>query len=379
MKLFASFTKINIILLSVFVLALAFPLDVTKTIVSKDIFSIKEAQAICNIENPFPPQITAIDPPSGTYDNPGIIPVAITGTHGGMCVENSYPVWYETNFNYTFTDPSGDIVANGTWYEGPCNNSCGPYLYYQQTISADTWAEAGQYTLFVEAIEVANGNSHSMTVNFNITREGFSCNVVPLTHTMDPGSSFAYEIRTSPSNGFNSPVTFTSSISPATGNAPSVSLPSTGQVPPATTVANVTTQSNTAANTYTITFIGNGGGVTASCNTQLRINPSTADFQLTLSPSTGVVPNPNRANIGSSPVFNIFASCTGGFAGPITNLEARTTFSGVSLSLGTTQIPCGGTTTLTVNNTSAIPSNQQSSIINTILESIQVIGKGQIN
>lgn len=379
MKFLSNSKKFNAILVGLFVLALLGSFDGNQSFVAKDLFSIKDAQATCNIENPFPPHITAIDPPSGTYDNPGIIPVSITGTRGGMCVEGSYPVWFETEFYYIFTAPSGNVVAEGTWDEGPCNISCSPDLYYEQTVSADTWAEAGQYSLYVEAIEVGNQTVHSMTVQFNITREGFSCNVVPLTHTMDPGSSFAYEIRTSPVGNFNSPVSFTSSISPSSGNVPSVSLPNNGQVPPATVVVNVSTQASTDANTYTITFIGNGGGKTASCNTQLRINPPTPDFQLTLSPSTGIVPNPNRANIGSEPVFRVMATCTGGFAGPITNLEATTTFTNAFLTLGATQIDCGGSTTLTVGNTSAVPLNQQSSMINTILESIQVTGRGQIN
>lgn len=206
----------------------------------------------------------------------------------------------------------------------------------------------------------------------------FTCSVNTPSQTIDPDSTTSYNIATTPLNGFSSAVNFTATITPPTANPPTVSFTNNGQVSAATTVAVISTTSTTSAGTYTINFIGSGGGETASCNAQLVVNLATADFQLTLTPSTGVVTNPNRSNIGSSPVFAVFASCTGGFAGPVTNLAASTTFSGVSLSLGSTTLACGSTTTLTVSNTGSVPAQQQSSMINTILESLIVTGQGQL-
>ncbi len=237
-----------------------------------------------------------------------------------------------------------------------------------------------------------------MEVYFN-PGTSFTCSVLPPTHTLNQGSSFIYDIESFPTNGFNSPVTYTASISPPVANPPVISLPSIGQSPPAITQANVTTSSGpsgTTPGTYTLTFTGTGGGVTRQCTTaQLIVNPSTPNFELQVTPGpegVGVPPSqttPNRILLGQTKTFTVVAVCTGGFTGPITQLEAVSEFTGVTMSFSPPGSPpngptvnCGSSISLTANNSSSVTEQElsgPSSPPGVILKGIVVRGRGQVN
>ena len=379
MKFFLKSTQLAIVLISILIsgsvgLVFDFP-----ALIQGNSSEIKIAAAQCNLDNDFPPVIYSINPPAGTYDNPGNIPVRITGARGGSCIGQGYPHRYETEFYYIFTDNTGVVVAEGTWMEDWCTPNCTNGFAYDQVISADSWQRPGQYTLYIEAITSAHMLSDSMTTTFNITRTttpSFTCSVSPTTHTVDAGSDYAYNITSNAVNGFNSAVTYTAVVTPDTTVKPAVSLPGTGQVPPGPTVASVSTTVSTTEGTYTLTFTGTGGGETAVCTTEFIVNPSGADFSLVVSPSTAQVGR------GDDQVYDVVAVCTGGLAGPIDNMTVVSSLMpGPTLTLGSTSIPCGGSTTLTVSNTILTNVQQLSDpgAISAIYNSITVTGRAQTN
>lgn len=213
----------------------------------------------------------------------------------------------------------------------------------------------------------------------------FSCTVVTNNATLDPGGTTTFNVQTQPVNGFNSVVSYTASVSPSPAGAPTVSPISFSQTSPyATTATTVSTNPNTPQGPYVVTYTGVSGGTTHTCSAQLVVNPSNQDFNILITPAPtppangiGGNTNPNRSNIGTDVRFQVFIECFN-FNGPVSNLTAQTTFTGVNLSLGATSLPCGGTTILTVSNTASVPSNQQSTITNINSESIIVRGSGQL-
>lgn len=223
------------------------------------------------------------------------------------------------------------------------------------------------------------------------TPTALTCTVNPNPMpNLNPGDSSAVVISTSAGAGFNSPVTFTSSITPSTGTPPSVSIdPSTnGRTPPATTTANVSSIASTTAGTYSITFTGTGGGETAQCSVQLTVNPAGRNFNLVIQPGTSTTGNPNATIVGNNYNYTVFAECTGGFTGPISNLVASTAFAGAVITFTNSgypppdnnrlaQLNCGATTPLVVN-TSSIGAEQQSTPQNFLLRDITVTGEGQL-
>ncbi len=101
----------------------------------------------------------------------------------------------------------------------------------------------------------------------------------PATHTMKAGSSHTVTITTTPTNGYSSPVTWSVLSAGIYGgrgivnppNPPTITFTNNGQVPPATTLANITTTTSTSIGGYRITFSGTGGGVTNTCYVDLTI------------------------------------------------------------------------------------------------------------
>ncbi len=306
----------------------------------------------------------------------GSITGYVENSFSGACVPaqiyDGYGVTFDSNVTDTCIDGSGSwqVYSTSNYDATGVGSADGTIYQFLADVMTNTGGECEIVPGYVN-IRINSGTPPDPT---------FTCSVSPSTQTIDPGSNTSYNISTTPLNGFNSPVTFTASLSPSSGTLPTVSFTNNGQVPAATTTANVSSTGSTSSGTYTITFTGNGGGKSAQCNpTQLVVNPAPPNFELTLSPSTGVTPDaPNRSNIGTSPVFTVFANCTGGFSGPVFNLAASSTFTGLTVTLGATSLACGATTTLTISNTGNIPSNQQSSIVNIISESLSVTGQGSI-
>lgn len=248
-----------------------------------------------------------------------------------------------------------------------------------------------------------NGQHQTLSVAFELeilaSSPDFNCSpITPLT-TINAGSDAVLGVNTTATAGYTDWVHYEVSIAPDAGT-PSGPLPILGQVsgvdthPPSQTTVFIATYPDTAPGSYTITFRGNGGGYIHSCHPKLVVNPSNANFNLILSPTSEAVGipasqhTPNRVLSGNSKVFTIFAECTGGFTGPITNLVAQSEFVNVDLVINRPDtgdpngrvLNCGATTTLTVDNTSSIQNVDLSSPSgNVLLKNITVSGNGVIN
>jgi hypothetical protein len=185
--------------------------------------------------------------------------------------------------------------------------------------------------------------------------------------TIQAGDLASFNFSTTPQNGFNSPVSFSHSMSPASGTVPTISYQNNNQVPPATTTANVTTVATTTPATYTIVFTGTGDGVSKSCNVSLTVTPGqTGQITLDVSPTSADVYG------GYEQEFGVTATCTGGATGPVYNLTASSAFANLTYdfylpggkggrsSTLTTSVACGSTVVLVVGNTGAITSGQYS-------------------
>lgn len=144
----------------------------------------------------------------------------------------------------------------------------------------------------------------------------FDLACTPFSTSITAGNPTSYNLNTTPQNGFNRPVTFTvSNIDPAPANPPTFDFGATnGQVPPATTVANLTTTPSTSTGLFTITFSGTDGIITKTCNVQLTVNspPGPSDWSCSaLMPQITVVQNTSGAN-------TINTTKTGSFNSPVT-------------------------------------------------------------
>jgi hypothetical protein len=281
------------------------------------------------------------------------------------------------------SDPSlsfGNVYTGGDKCQGETTNSYDTSAFASITTPVDVMVTIIAYGQDYggECIE------HQEYIIFRIMPTAavpsFTCASNQATATVETGSNTSYTISTTPYNGFNSAVTFTATFSPSTGSTPGITFSNNGRTPPGTTTANISTLGSTTTGTYTINFTASGGGYTATCNTQLVVNAGAPNFNLIVSPSTGILPNinPNRSNIGSNAVFTVFADCIGGFAGPVSSMTASSTFSNDVVTLGATSLACGATTTATISSTAAIPANQQSTVTNIVSENISITGTGQL-
>lgn len=99
----------------------------------------------------------------------------------------------------------------------------------------------------------------------------FAISCSPAATPIPTGSTTSFDITTTTNTGFNSPVTITEQFNPNTQDLPKVQYSNNGQVPNATTTAEISTD-NISPIAYTITFIGTAdNGVTHSVDCNLTI------------------------------------------------------------------------------------------------------------
>jgi uncharacterized repeat protein (TIGR01451 family) len=105
----------------------------------------------------------------------------------------------------------------------------------------------------------------------------YTCSANPGTQQVFVGSNGGASIQVLPVNGYASPVTFTSAISPSTGTPPTISFSNNPQSSPYSvqTSATIATSASTTVGVYQITFTGTGGvtcpPITFTVN---QLNPS---------------------------------------------------------------------------------------------------------
>ncbi len=213
-----------------------------------------------------------------------------------------------------------------------------------------------------------------VNIGFNVTTPpvpSFTTTCTPPTQTIATTASASYSISTTPSNGFNSPVTISTSISPLSGTIPTVSYINNGAVPGATTTVTLSTTNSTTPGTYTITFSASGGGVSNSCSRELIVSGPPPGFSFNITPGQASVDK------GSNSVFVVTPDCVGGFNGTISNLSASSSFSNITYSFSNPSVTCGNSVNLTVSNTGAVPLGQLSPYGGgAIYQTITVTGQG---
>jgi hypothetical protein len=298
---------------------------------------------------------------------------------------NSYTVVWEWSFEPSIPETGGGSAffhigssvpssgINSTFEPSSAPNYPGSNNVWSFTIPANT--PPGNYNFPVNVDVSADWSGNLDCGTILVIVEGptqyFSLSCTPGTTTITQGSSTSYALNTTAQNGFNSAVTFSSSITPSSGTLPQVSFTNNGAVPSATTTAVITTSSSTTPGTYTYTFTGDGGGQSHQCQTQLVVNalPRSLSFTVTPIPSgtTGVMK-------GNNAQFNVQANCTGTFTSPVSSLAASSPFTGLTYTFSSPSVACGSSVTLTISNTGSLPPNELSTPQNINPKTITVTG-----
>ncbi|MGI8995694.1 MAG: Ig-like domain-containing protein [Pyrinomonadaceae bacterium] len=117
------------------------------------------------------------------------------------------------------------------------------------------------------------------------------------------------------------------------------------------------TWSNVAAGSYTLTVVAtdNDGATTRSSSVSVTVG--SPDFSLTVAPSSRTVAK------GKTTTYTISISPSGGFAG-IVNFSVEGTPSGASASFAPTSVTVSGSSTLTVQTSSATPTGRYTLTVN---------------
>ncbi len=281
-----------------------------------------------------------------------------------------------------------------------CSNGMGGTEYVTKNYDATQFptnvALPETYTAYVSAVFDSGGECEEVqgTVEITVnpatpTEPGYTCSITTNNATIDPGGTTTFNVRTNVFGGFSDNISYAATVSPNLPDKPTL-VPANGRFvhsnPYPVKSITVKTTADTSPREYVYLFKGVGENTAkkTSCTVKLVVNSGSPDFFLdvtpskTISPNGNVLPNPPyKSNIGADVHFDVFADCVGGFSGPVKNLTAEITFTGATVSLGSTTLECGRTTPLTVRNTSSIPESQLSTFANIIAESIIVKGKSQ--
>lgn len=205
-----------------------------------------------------------------------------------------------------------------------------------------------------------------------------SCDITQAAQRVYQGDGTTYSFHVGPNN-FGGAVSLSASISPATGGstkAPMVTVDpaSNNKVPPTDGLIEVSVPADATPNdNYIIKLTATGRGKTATCTVGLQVKPWQPDFAIRIEP------NEKMDNVGHTTIFTVFADCTGGFDGDITDLSPQSSLQNVTLNLAATTLHCGSTTSLTVGNTGSVPDNQQSGVTTPQYQDISVTGSAELD
>lgn len=316
------------------------------------------AHASCDprFPNITPPVISSMSNPHGTYQDPGNIPVTISGEGGYECSgpPNGGLGWemVEVAVVYTITDAGGSDVYHGNW----AAVSCHVPICVQRTISvnqnidASSWP-AGVYTITAQA-NGAGGESNVVTGTFTITRAPsswlFSCSTAQ--QVVDAGSPATYSTSVTSQGGFAGAVNVAVVAGLPSG---ATATPDVANVPAGGTggaMVIVNTSASSTGSTSTLTFRATAAGYPAQeCqgNLIVRSRPATQVPAVTLSavPSqvapqgnttlswniaqadaTSCALSANPANAAWSGTISGTQTHIGSHVGPTISMLATTTF-----------------------------------------------------
>jgi uncharacterized membrane protein len=170
----------------------------------------------------------------------------------------------------------------------------------------------------------------------------FAISATPTSRTVTPGGSTTYSVSIAPSNGF------AASVSLSVTGLPSGATASFSPNPTGTSsTMTVTTSTITPAGTSTLAITGTSGSLVHTTTTGLVVQlPSTADFSLTVSPTSQPV------DVGNATTYSVTITPSGGFAAAV-SLSTAGLPSGATASFSPN--PAGGSSTLTINTSVLTP------------------------
>ena len=212
------------------------------------------------------------------------------------------------------------------------------------TLSTSSSVSAGSYPITITG---TNGSlTHSVTVTFTVQGApipDFSLGVNPASRTVAPGDSAAYTVGLNVLAGFSGSVSLSASGLPA-GATPTFSPASVTPGAPSSTLT-VATAALLAAGSYPFMITGTSGSLVHSVAATLVVQqPASADFGLSINPSSATVPSTGTTT------FTVTIIPLNGFSGQVT-LSAGTPPRGMSFSFAPN--PATSTSTLTLT-TSAV-------------------------
>lgn len=237
----------------------------------------------------------------GPINTPGTYTYTLTCTGAlGSSAQDTVTLEVQSASPISITFQCSDV--NGGYGPGPCAvpryasgwlawstnaddcNLTTPYITYTNVgpnnpgVPSDSLGVDFTYTLtcFKSGAPNSPASANVTFTVFDPPTGSFTIECSPATVTIAAGSSTAFNISTIAQNGFSDPVNISHVFTPNRGNVPSVDYgKSNDQIPPATTTAIINTDASTTAANYSITFIGNSGDITSTCNVQLIVNPVT--------------------------------------------------------------------------------------------------------
>jgi hypothetical protein len=219
------------------------------------------------------------------------------------------------------------------------------------TVTTSSSTPGGTYTLTISA--TGSGLTHTTQVKLLVS--GFSVAVTPSSQTVSPGTSTNYTVNVTPSNGFNSNVSFSVSGLPsgATASFNPSSVPGSGS-----STMTVNTSSSTPGGTYTLTISATGSGLTHTTQVKLLVS----GFSVAATPSS------RTASPGTTKSYTVKVTASNGFTGAV-SFSVSGLPSGATASFSPTTVAGSGSSTMTVNTSSSTP-------IGTYTLTISAIGSG---
>jgi hypothetical protein len=288
----------------------------------------------------------------------GTYPFTITGTSGSLSHSASATLVVQAapDFALGISPASQTVTAGGqTTYTVSVTGSNG--------FSSPVTFTAGG--LPSEATPSFNGSTLTITTTVGVSAGTYPFNVVGTSGTLSHSVGATLVVQAAPPPDFvlsapasstataGGQTTFAVTVTPSNGFSSTVSLSQTGlptgatasfSPNPATTASTLTVSTDPllTPGSYPFTIAGTGGGVSHSVSTTLVVAaPATPDFTLGVSPGTSTVSQ------GSPATYTVSVTPSNGFSGTVAfgtsglPQAATPSFSGSTLSVGTSSVAPG--------------------------------------
>lgn len=205
-------------------------------------------------------------------------------------------------------------------------------------------APPGFYMLFL--LNQSGVPSVASFVQVSSLSADFSVAATPSSQTVSPGTSTNYTVNVTPSNGFNSNVSF--SVSGLPTGATATFNPSSVAGSGSSTMM-VNTSSSTPSGTYTLTVSATGSGLTYTTQVTLAV----AGFSVAATQSSRTAPP------GTKTSYTVSVTASNGFTGAV-SFNVSGLPSGANASFSPTTVAGSGSSTMTVNISSSTPTGSYS-------------------